>query len=345
MAIWNQRQLISRYSADHHAYYSKRPSFPGNPLYHKVHCRRQSPILEVIIRADGVLTTFFYLHHIIAFVYLVVTILIIAIKKVIIVKPIEREEKVLRWLKAINREWSVEELAEKLRVSQQTVRRDLVTLEGAGSIIRTLGGCLISDSEKLDTIYYKVSEHNFTQKRIIGQEAAKLIKPGQVMLIGDGSTNYHLANQLGDCGHVIVYTNSIPVSAVLSRDPNIDLYLLGGRFDINNEMTFLRGNLTEQILKTLMFDYVFISTDAITEDGTCLLKNEDIARTNSIILERGQQKILLADHSKTEAVGNFAFAKLDDFDLWITTPGIDEEAMSRFRKQTSINEVELPTNT
>ncbi len=283
----------------------------------------------------------YHLHHNQVLYIFVVTKLIIVIRNVIIVKPIERQEKILRWLKAIDREWFVEELAEKLGVSTQTVRRDLAILEGAGSIIRTLGGCLNNDSEKWNTTYYKVSEHNFTQKRIIGQEAAKLVKPGQVMLIADGSTNFHLANQLGDCGHVIVYTNSIPASEVLSRNLNIDLYLLGGRFDINNEMTFLRGNLTEQILKTLNFDYVFISTDAITDDGTCLLKNEDIARTNRIILERGQQKILLADHSKTDAVGNFAFAKLDDFDLWITSSGIDEERMSNYRRQTSIKEVEL----
>ena len=65
------------------------------------------------------------------------------------------------------------------------------------------------------------------------------------------------------------------------------------------------------------------------------MKSEDIARTNQIILERGKNKILLADHSKTKAVGNFAFAELSDFDLWITTVGIEEELMQNYRNQTS----------
>ncbi len=271
-------------------------------------------------------------------------ILIIALKNLITVKPIERKKSILRWLEAINREWYVEELAEKLNVSPQTIRRDLVSLEAGGSIIRTLGGCVIKDKDILKTTYYKVSEHNFTDKRLIGMEAAKLIQPGNVILIADGSTNYHLATQLENCGHVLVYTNSISASTVICRFSNVDLYLLGGRYDINNEMIFLRGNMTEQMLKTLNFDFVFVSTDAIDENGTCHLKSEDIARTNQIILERGKNKILLADHSKTKAVGNFAFAELSDFDLWITTVGIEEELMQNYRNQTSIQAVDLSSN-
>lgn len=263
------------------------------------------------------------------------------LNNLIIVKPNERRKRILRWLEVIDREWYVEELAEKLNVSHQTIRRDLVSLEAADSIIRTLGGCIFNNRDIIKTTYYKVSELNFTHKRFIGMEASKLIQPGNVILIADGSTNYHLASQLGNCGHVVVYTNSISASTVLGRFSNIDLYLLGGRFDINNEMIFLRGNMTEQMLMKLDFDFVFVSTDAIDENGTCQLRSEDIARTNQIILERGKQKILLADPSKTKATGNFPFAKLSDFDLWITTVGIEEKLMQGFMEQASIKEVSI----
>lgn len=254
-------------------------------------------------------------------------------------KPLERQKKILQWLEAIDREWYIEELTEKLNVSSQTIRRDLIELHRKSTIIRTLGGCIIEGRDKKKSTYYKVSWQNFELKQLIGLEASRLIQAGNVVLIADGSTNYHLATQLGNCGQISVYTNSIAASTVLSRFPNIDLYLLGGKYDINNEMIFFRGNLTEQLLNTLNFDFVFVSTDSIDETGSCRLKNEDIARTNQLILQRGQKKILLADPSKTKAIGNVSFATLNDFDLWITTTGIESELLHKFKQQTSITEV------
>jgi len=256
-------------------------------------------------------------------------------------KTIKRQKKILTWLQAIDKEWSIEELAEKLKVSSQTIRRDLTYLDKDGVIIRTLGGCLADGRDKTNSAYYKGSELNFEHKRLIGIEASHLIKPGNIVLISDGSTNFHLAAQLGNCGHITVYTNSISASTSLGRLPNVELYVLGGKHDIDMEMIYLRGNLTEQMVNTLNFDLVFLGTHAIDENGNCRSRNEDIARTNKIILQRGRMKILLADPSKTKLVGNTTFANLNDFDLWITTTGIEEKLLQDYRKQTSIKEVEI----
>ena len=253
-------------------------------------------------------------------------------------KPANRHKKIISWLQATNKEWHIEEFAEKFKVSHLTIRRDLNSLAQEGVIIRTHGGCII-DERSNNTIYHKVIELNFELKQKIGIAASRLINPYDIVLVADGSTNFHLATQLKNCGPATVYTNSLSAFTQLCHFSNLTLYLLGGKYDINNEMIFLRGELTENMLETLNFDIVFVGTDAIDKNGNCLLKNEEIARTNKIILDRGRKKILLADHTKIGAVGNNTFANLTDFDEWITTAGVPLPLLKTYRTLTTIKEV------
>ena len=44
---------------------------------------------------------------------------------------------------------------------------------------------------------------------------------------------------------------------------------------------------------------------------------------------------------KTTTIGNMSYAKLNDFDLWITTKGIEKKLLNSYKKLTSIKEVEI----
>ena len=239
-------------------------------------------------------------------------------------------------LRALHREWHVKDLASELNVSELTIRRDLKKLVKSGDIIRTHGGCIASDDGLFGTHFYKVFERNFEQKKAIGREAARLVNPGDTLLLGDGSTTYQFAAHLKSRGLITIYTNSIPAIQQLKKCPNIRLYVLGGEYDLDYDMLLLKGSLSDRMLETLQFDLVIIGTDAINNKGYCLSKTEDAARTYQLILRQGERKILLADHTKVGASGHVVFGKLSDFDLWITTAGIEEAQMDVFKQQTSV---------
>ncbi|MBD3288109.1 DeoR family transcriptional regulator [candidate division KSB1 bacterium] len=259
-------------------------------------------------------------------------------------KPRDRQKSILSLLRVMQKEWRVEELANELSVSELTIRRDLNELGKNGNIIRTHGGCIASENGSFSTIFYKEFERNIELKRTIGREAASLIKPNDTLLLGDGSTAFQLANYLDNCGPITVYTNNVAAIQELSRFENNRLYILGGEYDHQYNMLFLKGSLSDRILETLNFDLVIIGTDAISKNGHCLSKNEEVARTNQIILRRGERKILIADHTKVEASGNVIYGRLSDFDLWITTAGIDKSQMDLFRKQTAIKELAVDSS-
>jgi len=238
--------------------------------------------------------------------------------------------------RAIQKEWRVEELAKDMRVSAITIRRDLDSLGRQGMIIRTLGGCLIDNRQKLATYHERVA-NNFELKQAIGQAAAKEIKRGDVLLINDGSTTFHLASCLGGCGPITIYTNSVVMINEVSSFANVRLNVLGGEY--HADYFYLGGSLMKRVLETISADIAFIGTDGINPDGGCYCHDEDTARIAQLMIRQAKRSILLADHTKVGARASVRFAGLKDFDLWITSKGLKFTVLNKLRKMTKIKEV------
>ncbi|MBA4387734.1 MAG: hypothetical protein C0404_07115 [Verrucomicrobia bacterium] len=251
-------------------------------------------------------------------------------------KPEERQDKILRRLRALQREWRVEEIAKSLDVSPLTIRRDLDALASEGAILRTHGGCVYAGRMALDSLYHQRVALNFDLKEALGREAAKEIRPGSIVLINDGSTSFHLAAHLESVGRVTVYTNSIAMVPELIRHPGVRLYIIGGEY--YRDLLCLGGSLMQKTLEHLKFDIVFLGADAVDKDGNCLVQDQETARITQMMLRTGRRKILLADHTKAAAGSHVRYGSLSDFDAWITTPGLPAADVKRFARMTEIKE-------
>lgn len=254
----------------------------------------------------------------------------------IIMRSEERRNELLSILRAMQKELRVEELAGMLGVSPLTIRRDLRELAGDKAIIRTHGGCIAVGRAALESEYHGRVALNFELKQAIGTAAAREVRTGQQILINDGSTTFHLAASLGNAGPLEVYTNSIAMISEFSRFRNIRLYLLGGEY--NFALYSLGGSMTERMVEMINFDVVFLGADAVDKRGRCLVGSQGESRMTQVMLRSGKKRVLLADHTKAGAYGSIAYSSLDEFDLWITTPGIPHDTMKNYRKQTHIVE-------
>ena len=250
-------------------------------------------------------------------------------------RPQQREQQILAQLHALQSELSVGELAKKFTVSALTIRRDLDRLERDKAILRTHGGCILKTS--VESAYQKKVALHFELKQAIGRAAAKEVKSGDVILINDGSTPFHLAPHLDHVGKLLVYTNSLAVISVLSRFASVRLFILGGEY--NPELQFIGGCMMEQTLEGLQFDRVFLGTDAVDDKGNCLVSDPDIARLTEIMLRRGARRILLADHTKVGASAHAIYGRLSDFDIWYTTSNISPVQLRQFSQQTTVKVV------
>lgn len=85
---------------------------------------------------------------------------------------------------------TVLELVKALKISESTVRRDLVSLDKLGKLIRVHGGATALDLQ-YDTFDEDIQQRgsfNMEQKHTIGRYAAKLILPGDFVYLDSGTT-------------------------------------------------------------------------------------------------------------------------------------------------------------
>src|SRR3954466_2929482 len=124
----------------------------------------------------------------------------------------------------------LESLSADLRVSQSTVRRDLESLESRGLVRRTHGGVIWVGDRTNGTRPYAFDQRmsmDVDAKRQIAKAAARLVQPGQTVLLDGGTTTFYLAEQLlGQSLQMVA--NSLPIANLFINDENVELILTGG---------------------------------------------------------------------------------------------------------------------
>src|SRR5690242_5603544 len=93
----------------------------------------------------------------------------------------------------------LDSLAEQLRVSSSTIRRDVEQLESKGLVSRTHGGVIWIGDRNNSTRPYAFDQRMSYQvdaKRRIARAARNLVRPGETILIDGGTTTFYLAEEL-----------------------------------------------------------------------------------------------------------------------------------------------------
>ena len=140
--------------------------------------------------------------------------------------PIERRERILEKLNAQGKVVAAE-LAHSLQVSIDTIRRDLKQLAAEGVARRVHGGAL--HAAPLPRPLAERAEEKSEIKRDLGQKAAGLIQPKNVVLFDGGTTNRELVRWIPRDIEFTAVTPSLPVATALAELPLAEVIVLGGR--------------------------------------------------------------------------------------------------------------------
>jgi DeoR family lactose phosphotransferase system repressor len=159
------------------------------------------------------------------------------------------------------------EIAEKLSVSEMTVRRDLAELSDDGRVVRVHGGARSIAGVRGTAIPRELTHRekgnaHGHEKAQIAAEALAYIDEGSTIFLGTGTTVEMLARVL-PLMHLRVITNSLPVIDALCNREGIDLYVVGGAYRASTG-AFV-GPLAEQAIATLGIDTAFIGLNGIFE--------------------------------------------------------------------------------
>lgn len=190
----------------------------------------------------------------------------------------------------------VSKLAKELNVSDETIRRDLDRLEKEGKLKKVYGGAVKERSKIWEQPFEKRSFEKRNEKRALCKKAAELVMDGDIIMIGYGSTTLELIDFIRDKKDLTVITASVPVLISAMEKINGRIIFIGG--EVNKNQQSCVGPLTERILERLKVNKVFLSASGLSiYDG--LTDHElDGANVSRKMIERGEETIVLSDHTK-----------------------------------------------
>lgn len=214
-------------------------------------------------------------------------------------------------------------------VSQMTLRRDLLTLEEDGKIIRVRGGAMsVKDVQKTSgEPYVKKTAIHTDEKIVIAEKAAALIDEGSSIFLDAGSTALYVAKEMPDIS-CNVFTNGLAVATELAKKKNVMVNLLGGPLIKDNLST--ASSFSSMYFADMNFELAIIAAAAFTpENGFCCGTQLE-ADLLKIICKKAKFTYMMLDSSKIGKIKPYTFAHMDDINVIITDSDFPADLKEQF---------------
>ncbi len=217
-------------------------------------------------------------------------------------------------------------LAERLGVTEETIRRNIKSLEKDGYVRKVHGGVHLVESQDEESFQRRM-QVNPLAKQLIAASLADLIQDGDSLFLDIGSTTAYIAKALLKHKNLFIVTNSISVAHTLATRNNNRIFLAGGELRAHDGGAF--GLEAANFVRKFNVQYAVLSVGGIhASDGFMLhdIEEADFARE---VMNRAKTCIIAADSEKFNRRAPIVVDNPKSFDLLVTdkTPGEDIMAM------------------
>lgn len=240
----------------------------------------------------------------------------------------QRHAHILKLLKA-EESVKVADLADMLKVSLVTIRKDLKMLEEKNLLFRTHGFIAKTDPYPKEINVNEKEELFKDEKLRIGKAAAQMVNTNNAILIASGTTVLQMAHALdtSERNNLTVVTSAMNVAMALRGKPNIEILQLGGI--VRNSSTSVVGPYAESMLHGLAFSTLFLGVDGLDAEYGCSTSNVLEAKLNYEMIKVAQKTVVLTDSSKFGKRGFGRICGLSDIDQIITDKNISQQSIKK----------------
>lgn len=231
----------------------------------------------------------------------------------------ERQKRILHYLQIMNA-MSVNQLAGLLKVSVETVRKDLAELTRLDLVIRVHGGVALS--RQTPGSFDSFHQLHAASKRRASNIAVDLIHSESTVILGDGSTVFTLAQALRYSrpellSTLTVITNSFSILSLFEFGKSCErLFFLGGMCDHARQSTL--GHFASQQVGAFHAQQAFISPSGVSPTFNVVAISPSDATFQIEVMRHADEKILIVDRSKFLSMACFNVAPLKEFDYVVT---------------------------
>ena len=211
---------------------------------------------------------------------------------------------------------TVEQLAETLEVTLQTVRRDVQRLAEAGLLTRFHGG-VRSPVSTIENLAYRQRESLHADgKAQIALAIAREVPDNCSLIINIGTTTEAIARALMQHKGLRVITNNLNVAAILSSNPSCEVIVAGGVVRARDRG--IVGEAAGDFIRQFRVDIALIGISGIEPDGSLRDFDYREVKVAQTIIAHAREVWLAADSSKFNRPAMVELATLSQIDRLFT---------------------------
>lgn len=218
------------------------------------------------------------------------------------------------------------ELSGELKVSEDTIRRDLRELAEAGLLQRVHGGALLTSPATAS--YAERQQQAPKEKAAIAAAAAKLVRPGQVAILDGGTTTLQVAQHLPIDLSATVITNSPPIAIALAEHERIEVIMLGGR--LYKKALVNVGATTIDFLRSTRADICMLGVCSLHPEVGISVANLDEAYVKRAMMAGAAEVIGLATEAKLDTASNYVVDSIRALTYLVTAPTVSLDRLKPY---------------
>ncbi|MEP7278647.1 MAG: DeoR/GlpR family DNA-binding transcription regulator [Bacteroidota bacterium] len=218
-------------------------------------------------------------------------------------------------------------LSDEMKVSEDTVRRDLQELSDEGRIIKVHGGALSLSFNYTGNPVVKTYAHDL--KKIISQKAVALIKDGMFVLTTGGTTILEIAKMLPPRLKATFISGSVPAVLEYLQHPSIEVILIGDKVSKNSKIT-VGGDAIAKI-RQIKADLCLMGVNSIDPTHGITDSDWDVVQVKKAMIESSQKTVCLTISEKLNSFQPIHICNIGDIDTLITELEPGHELLQPYR--------------
>ncbi len=232
-----------------------------------------------------------------------------------------RQAEILKLLKRDGRA-IVDDLAELLETTPQTIRKDLNTLAQDNQIIRFHGGATLAAGTEYAGFDVR-SEIMSEEKDLIGAAVAAEIPNNSNVILNGGTTTMAVARHLVHHVGLKVVVDSVNLANELRSCIGVQVIVPSGV--VRNADGAIFGATTVDFIRRFRADVAVVGAAAVGADGALIDYDLEESAVSEAIISSGRNVVLAVDSSKFGKMAPVAFGAMAQIDTLVSDAGFAPE--------------------
>ena len=223
------------------------------------------------------------------------------------------------------------DLAGILKVSIDTVRRDVTGLDTLQKLKKVHGGAISNGFNIYSGRNREVYE--LESKTIIAQKGISLLNKGDIVLISGGSTNLELIKLIPKNLNLTFFTPSLPMAIELLNNTSEyeEVIFIGGKLSRSSQLS--TGGSSINILSEIKADICFLGASYLDVNEGITCSDWEITQMKKAMIKASKKLVSLTISKKLNTTNRYKICDLNILDTIVTEHNPDSQILNKYRKK------------